>query len=204
MSSFIVGLTGGIASGKSEVSRRFEALGVYVADADIAARRVVEPGPTLDRIAVALGPNVIGADGQLNRGYVRELVFGDADKRKQLEAITHPAIRQLLHDECHSASSCYAIAVIPLLAEAGGKQQYPWLDRIAVVDTSRATQHRRLTRRDTIDDALAERMIVAQATREQRLAIADDVITNDGEPEQMDIRILALHQQWLGLAKAAE
>lgn len=201
MSDFIVGLTGGVASGKSEVSRRFEALGIVVADADIAAREVVAPGsPALAEIAELFGPGTLLADGSLDRARLRERIFANADDRRALEAITHPAIRARVRSLCEAASSPYAIAAIPLLTEAGGKPTYPWLDRILVVDTSEAVQHARLQRRDSIDAALAQRMIEAQATRAQRLAVADDVIVNDGLPDDLQAPIEALDRRYRELA----
>ena len=203
MSHFIIGLTGGIASGKSEVSRRFEALGIAVADADVAAREVVAPGtPGLARIVERFGADVVQPDGQLDRARLRERVFADSTERRALEAITHPAIRQRLMDVCTAAQSPYAIAAIPLLTEAGGRSSYPWLDRILVVDTPVATQHARLLQRDNISVELAERMIQAQASREQRLALADDVIVNDGHPDALQAHIEALDQRYRALASA--
>ncbi|MGH8043940.1 MAG: dephospho-CoA kinase, partial [Stenotrophomonas sp.] len=135
MSQFVIGLTGGVAAGKSEVSRRFEALGITVADADLAARAVVAPGSEgLARIVAHFGSEILLADGQLDRAALRERIFASAQERQALEAITHPAIRQLLRQTCEQAPGPYAVAAIPLLAEAGGRQQYPWLDRILVVD----------------------------------------------------------------------
>jgi dephospho-CoA kinase len=196
MSDFIVGLTGGIASGKSEVGRRFEALGVIVVDADVVARQVVEPGPVLSRIAERFGSGILQTDGRLDRRALRELVFADQELRRALEAITHPEIRIRLHQACQAASSPYAIAAIPLLVEAGGYAIYPWLDRILLVDAPVALQRERLMLRDGIDDALAERMINAQASREQRLAMADDVIANDGDAGELGKHVLALDRHY--------
>ncbi|WP_313494512.1 dephospho-CoA kinase [Stenotrophomonas sp.] len=201
MSSFIVGLTGGIASGKSEVSRRFEALGIAVADADVAAREVVAIGsPGLAAIAELFGADVLQADGSLDRAYLRQRVFANPDERRALEAITHPAIRARVRSLCEAAPSPYAIAAIPLLTEAGGRSTYPWLQRILVVDTPEEVQHARLLSRDSIDAALAERMIQAQASRTQRLALADDVIINDGHPDALQVHIEALDARYRELA----
>jgi dephospho-CoA kinase len=201
MSDFIVGLTGGIASGKSEVGRRFEALGVAVVDADAVAREVVEPGPILSRIAARFGTSILQADGRLDRRALRELVFADQELRRALEAITHPEIRIRLQQACQAASGPYAIAAIPLLTEAGGRVSYPWLDRILLVDAPVALQRERLMVRDGIDDALAERMINAQASREQRFAIADDVIANDGNPDKLERHVAALDCHYRELAQ---
>ncbi len=202
MSGFIIGLTGGVASGKSEVGRRFEALGIHLADADVAARQVVEPGPALDRIAEVFGPGILLADGTLDRRALREIVFADAQARQQLEAITHPAIRALLREACATADGPYAIAAIPLLAEAGGRQAYPWIDRVLVVDAPEAVQHARLMQRDGIDDELAGRMIAAQALRKERLAMADDVVVNDGHPSHLDAAVAELDARYRALARA--
>ncbi|WP_448134275.1 dephospho-CoA kinase [Stenotrophomonas rhizophila] len=201
MSSYIIGLTGGIAAGKSELSRRFEALGITVADADVAARDVVAPGSEgLARITAHFGPDILLADGQLDRAALRERIFASAQERQALEAITHPAIRQRLRATCEQATGPYAMAAIPLLAEAGGRQQYPWLDRVLVVDVPVAVQHARLLQRDGITAELADRMIAAQASREQRLALADDVVVNDGQPEHLQAKVEQLDRLYHELA----
>ena len=198
MSRFIVGLTGGIASGKSEVTRRFEALGIVVADADVAAREVVAPGsPALEQISRRFGSAMLLADGTLDRARLREHVFGNDEERRALEAITHPAIRTRVREACQAAESPYAIAAVPLLAEAGGRATYPWLDRIVVVDAAETVRHARLLQRDSIDTALATRMIQAQASRAQRLELADDVIVNDGDPAHLDAAVADLHARYL-------
>lgn len=145
MSKFIIGLTGGVAAGKSEVTRRFEARGIAIADADLAARQVVEPGqPALARVVETFGADVLQADGRLDRHRLREHVFADADARHRLEAILHPAIREHLAVQCRNAAGPYAIAAIPLLTEVGGRSAYPWLDRILLVDAPLELQHARL------------------------------------------------------------
>src|SRR5688572_6382264 len=171
MSGYIIGVTGGVASGKSEVTRRFEALGVVVADADIAARAAVAPGsPGLASIVAEFGESVLAGDGSLDRTAMRQRVFNDEAARRRLELIVHPLVRTQLRHECEAAPGPYAIAAIPLLAEGGGRASYPWLQRILVVDVPVDVQHARLMQRDGIDDALADRMIAAQASRSQRLA----------------------------------
>jgi dephospho-CoA kinase len=201
MSSYIIGLTGGIAAGKSELSRRFEALGITVADADLAARDVVAPGSEgLARITAHFGAGILRADGQLDRAALRERIFASAQERQALEAITHPAIRQQLRTTCEQATGPYAMAAIPLLTEAGGRQQYPWLDRVLVVDVPVAVQHARLLQRDGITAELADRMIAAQASREQRLALADDVVVNDGQPEHLQAKVEQLDRLYRQLA----
>lgn len=201
MSNFIVGLTGGIASGKSEVSRRFEALGIVVADADIAAREVVAQGsPVLAEITKRFGADILLADGSLDRARLRQHVFANTEERRALEAITHPAIRARVREICDAAESPYAIAAIPLLTEVGGRAAYDWLDRILVVDAPEAVQQARLLRRDNIDAALADRMILAQASRAQRLALADDVVVNDGHPDHLQVHIESLDRKYRELA----
>lgn len=201
MSHYIIAITGGVASGKSEVTRRFEARGIAVADADIAARTAVAPGSAgLAAVVAVFGESVLDASGGLDRRAMRERVFGDEAARRQLESIIHPLVRAELRRECEAAGSAYAIAAIPLLAEGGGRNAYPWLQRILVVDAAPEVQRARLIRRDGIEVALAERMIAAQASRAQRLAIADDVIVNDGELDALDEQIAALDRLYRSLA----
>ena len=200
MSNYFIGLTGGIASGKSALEREFTARGIFVADADLIARQIVEPGqPALAAVAAHFGPSVLAADGRLDRAGLRARVFADEAARRALEAILHPIIRGTLQEQCRAADSPYAIAAIPLLAEGGGRSAYPWLDRILVVDVPPALQKSRLMQRDGIDAALAERMLAAQASRAQRLALADDLVINDQSlahlqeaAEELDARYRAL------------
>jgi dephospho-CoA kinase len=201
MSAYVIGLTGGIASGKTAVSRRFEALGVEVADADAAARDAVAIGSDgLADVVDMFGPGVLAGDGNLDRPAMRKRVFADPDARKRLEGIIHPRVRELLHDACHRAQGPYVVAAVPLLAEAGGRRAYPWLQRILVVDVPEAVQLARLLQRDGIDEALARGMIAAQATRAQRLAIADDVLVNDGPIDGLDAHVAALDRLYRQLA----
>ncbi|TKR29800.1 dephospho-CoA kinase [Luteimonas gilva] len=201
MSEFIVGLTGGVASGKTAATRCFEALGVFVADADVAAREAVALGSEgLDEVVAVFGADVLDASGALDRAAMRRIVFADEAARKRLEAIVHPRVRKALRAACEAAPSTYAIAAIPLLAEGGGRGAYPWLDRILVIDVPRETQIERLMRRDGVDAALAEKMLAAQSNREQRLAIADDVVVNAGSLQALEARIAELHARYLALA----
>ncbi|WP_411832959.1 dephospho-CoA kinase [Pseudoxanthomonas mexicana] len=209
MTHYIIGLTGGIASGKSAVEKAFVARGVVVADADLIAREVVEPGqPALQAVVARFGPGVLQADGRLDRAALRARVFADEAERRALEGLLHPVIRRRLHDTCRSAPGPYSVAMVPLLAEArseageGGRAAYPWLDRILVIDVPEATQHARLMRRDGIDAALAGRMIAAQATRVQRLAIADDILVNDGDLEHLAEAVAGLDARYRALALA--
>src|SRR5690606_22760202 len=209
MTNFIVGLTGGVASGESVVTRRFEALGVTVAGADVAARDAVGVGSGgLAAVVATFGPEVLAADGSLDRPAMRRRVFADDAARLALEAIVHPRVRALLRAQCDAAPGPYAIAAIPLLAEAlpgldggeGGRAVYPWLQRVLVVDVPVELQRARLLARDGIDETLTDRMIAAQATRQQRLAIADDVIVNDGGLEDLARHVAALDTRYRMLA----
>jgi dephospho-CoA kinase len=201
MTAYVVGLTGGVASGKSEVARRFEALRVTVVDADVAAREAVAPGSEgLIAIVAAFGTGALAADGSLDRMAMRRRVFADDDARRTLEGILHPRVRVALREACLGAAGPYAIAAIPLLAEGGGRDAYPWLDRILVVVVARERQLVLLLRRDGIDQDLAEGMLAAQASREARLAIADDILVNDAGLDALDRHVAALHAQYLALA----
>jgi len=204
MSGFVLGLTGGVASGKSTVEALFRALGVVIADADAAARAAVAADtPGLGEVVEAFGPEVLAADGGLDRVAMRRRVFADPQARRRLEAIVHPRVRAALHAECTAADGPYAIASIPLLAEGGGRHAYPWLQRILVIDVAPETQLLRLLRRDGIDLALARSMIAAQATRAQRLAIADDVLSNETAPEALRPHVIALDRLYRKLAAEA-
>lgn len=201
MHAYVVGITGGIASGKSAVARLFADLGVTVADADVAARAIVQPGqPALQEIVDAFGTDVLLADGTLDRGLLRRRIFVDPLARHSLERITHPRIRALLEAQCRAAPGPYVIAAIPLLAETGVAASYPWLRRILVVDASVDLQRARLVGRDGIDEALASQMISAQASRGQRLALATDVLLNDGALQDLDAPVLRLDFRYRRLA----
>ncbi len=203
MSRFVVGLTGGVASGKSTVAAEFARLGVTIADADHAARAVVARGSEgLAEVVAAFGPGVLTATGDLDRRAMRARVFADAEARKCLEAIIHPRVRRRLMADCAAAEGDYAIAVIPLLAEGGGRAAYPWLSRILVVDVPEAVQQARLVQRDGIGSALARQMLDAQATRDARLAIADDVIANHGPREALTAAVAVLDARYRALAAA--
>ena len=193
-----VGLTGGIASGKSTVADLFAALGVPVIDTDIIAREVVEPGqPALDEIRAEFGEGVLAADGGLDRARMRELVFSDHELRRTLEAILHPRIGAAAIDQASAAGGVYQIIVVPLLTESALKDA---MHRILVVDCSEETQLQRLLKRDTETVAQAQRILAAQASREERLAIADDVITNDASLDELRNQVTALHHRYLELA----
>lgn len=200
MARFVVGLTGGIASGKTTVAQLFAARGIAVADADEAARAAVAPGSDgLGEVVAAFGPDVLASDGSLDRAAMRRHVFHDEAARRRLEAIVHPRVRTLLQEACTAAASPYAIAAIPLLAESG-RATYPWLARVLVVDAPVELQRARLQARDGIDAALADRMLAAQAPRSARLAMADDIIVNDGDAGALDAHVAALDRRYRALA----
>jgi dephospho-CoA kinase len=194
-----VALTGGIATGKSATTARFAGLGAPVFDADVIARDVVAAGqPALGEIAAAFGRETVTADGELDRARVREIVFADARARRRLESIIHPRVRVALLSQIQACTATYCVLAIPLLVEC--RADYLWVDRVVTTDAPRATQLRRLMQRPGIDEAMAQRMLDAQATREQRLALADDVIDNTGPLQALDAAVLRLHKRYLALA----
>lgn len=200
MSTFVVGLTGGIGSGKSAVSERFERLGIKVVDADLASRAVVEPGrPALKAIEEHFGAGVIAADGTLNRPALRKLVFEDEAERRWLEALTHPLINQYLAEALGNATSPYVILAHPLLVETG---QTRVCQRVLVVDVPEALQVQRTMARDDNPESQVRAIMAAQASREQRLAAADDVIVNDQDLSHLDREVARLHALYLELAAA--
>ena len=203
MSDYFIGLTGGIASGKSALEKAFAKQGVVVGDADLLAREVVAPGePALAAVVERFGRDVLQADGQLDRAALRVRVFGDPEQRRALEAILHPAIRARLEAICRAAPGPYAIATVPLLTEGGGRAAYPWLHRILVVDTPAAVQKARLMQRNGIDAALADQMMAAQASRAERLALADDIVVNDGDLAHLQRAADQLHARYVALASS--
>ncbi|MES2490126.1 MAG: dephospho-CoA kinase [Pseudomonadota bacterium] len=200
MSQLTVGLTGGIASGKSLVESQFRALGVPVLDADQVSRDVVAPpSPALDQIAERFGAEFITAEGTLDRRRMRELVFSDASAKLRLEAILHPHIRQRLLQWRDSQTAPYCIISVAILLEAG---MQTLVDRVLVVDVPVETQMTRLTVRDGIAETLASSMIAAQTHRQVRLDAAHDVIQNIGTPEQTQLEVAQLHRLYLQLAGA--
>jgi dephospho-CoA kinase len=207
VAAFAVAVTGGIASGKSAVAERFAQRGIVVADADVAARAVVAPGePALAEIAARFGARALLGDGTLDRAWLRAHAFADATARRELEAITHPRIRAALLAQAQAAAGPYVLVAIPLLVEGGGRAAYPWLRRILVVDAPEALQLARLRARDGVDEALARRMLAAQASRARRWAEADDVIVNDGAEAALDpavARLDALYRRMAGAAARA-
>jgi dephospho-CoA kinase len=198
---FVVAIGGGIASGKTAVADAFVRRGVDCHDADVAARAVVAPGqPALAEITTRFGPQALQADGSLDRAAMRRRVFGDDDARHALEAIVHPRARDWLRARVAADPGPYCLLAIPLLAETW--PAYAWVDRVLIVDVAPEVQLERLQRRDAVERELALKMIAAQATRAQRLAIATDVVDNSGTLEQLDDAVDALHSKFLRLASA--
>lgn len=198
-----IGLTGGIASGKSTVARLFAGLGVPVIDTDELAREVVQPGSAgLAEIVAAFGPEVLDAGGALDRRRLRALVFADEGARARLEAITHPRIEAATLAAAARAGGPYQLLVVPLLVEAGFERH---VDRVLLVDCAPETQLRRLLARDAENPAQAQRMLAAQLDRASRQRHADDIIRNEDEAAQtLQAQVQALHRRYLALADAAQ
>jgi dephospho-CoA kinase len=198
---YTVALTGGIGSGKSTVADEFAHLGVAVIDADIIARQVVEPGtPALLAIAAQFGPQMINDDGSLDRRRLRERIFANNEDKAWLNALLHPLIQQETRRQMQAATSPYLLWVVPLLVE---NRLTDKADRVLVVDVPRETQIERTIRRDGVSREHAEHILAAQATREQRLAAADDVIENMGPADAVASHVARLHEKYLMLASQA-
>jgi len=197
---FSVVLTGGIASGKTTVSDLFEELGVPVIDTDRIARELVEPGkPALKAIVKRFGPDYLDGEGQLDRRKMRTAIFTDPEARTRLENILHPLIGNEVIHRISALDADYCIIVIPLYANSGA---YEWVDRVLVVDAEEETQIARVMERDQINRAQAEAILASQASRQERLALADDVILNEGPLEQLAARVQELHARYLALANS--
>jgi len=191
----IVGLTGGIGSGKSTVADFFQQLGIPVIDADIIAHTLVEPGqPALVEIIKAFGPDSADASGVLDRNRLRKLVFSDPAQRHRLEAILHPKIRRKIIDLTTNIQTPYCIVVIPLLLET---DQRDLVDRILVVDTGVDNQIKRVTLRNDLPRHETMAIITTQASRERRLAAADEVIDNNGSLADLEYQVRAQHEKYL-------
>ncbi|EQB8710667.1 dephospho-CoA kinase [Klebsiella aerogenes] len=198
---YTVALTGGIGSGKSTVADEFAYLGVTVIDADIIARQVVEPGtPALLAIAERFGPQMINDDGSLNRRRLRERIFAHSEDKAWLNALLHPLIQQETRRQMQASTSPYLLWVVPLLVE---NRLTDKADRVLVVDVPKETQIERTIRRDGVSREHAEHILAAQATREQRLAAADDVIENMGSADAVASHVARLHEKYLMLASQA-
>jgi dephospho-CoA kinase len=198
---FVVVLTGGIAAGKTAVSRLFERLGATVIDTDVIARELVEPGqPLLSSIVGVFGREMLDAYGRLKRKKLREIIFADAEKRARLEAVMHPRIGEEALRRITRVSQPYCLLVIPLLVETDGKSI---ADRVLVVDADDAVRLRRLMERDGATRAEADAAFAAQAGRQERLEIADDIIDNSGGLASLEAQVATLHKRYLRMAKQA-
>jgi dephospho-CoA kinase len=194
-----IGLTGGIASGKSTVAQRFLDLGVPVIDADEVARAVVAPGtPGLVAVIERFGPSVVAKNGELDRRALRDLIFSDSGSRRALEAILHPLIRADMEQRAESATGSYIVMSIPLLVEGGSRNQ---VDRILVVDVEEEMQLQRLMKRDGGSLEQARAILASQASRSARLAAADDVLSNAGTVTDLRQAVDRLHEQYLRLSQ---
>ena len=201
---FRLGLTGGIGSGKTQVANLLADLGASVIDTDLIAHQLTAAGGrAIEPIQKAFGDEVIEASGALNRARMRELVFAEPARRAELEAILHPLIGQPARQEAEQAVGLYVVFVVPLLVESGRWRQQ--IDRLCVVDCDQETQIERVQARSGIELVTIQRILAAQATREQRLAVADDVIDNSKTVslEALKKQVLVLHQGWCNLAKVA-
>jgi dephospho-CoA kinase len=195
-----IGLTGGIASGKSTVSQRFAELGVAVIDADVAARAVAERGtPGLAQVVKRFGEGILSPNGELDRPALRELIFNDPAARRDLDAILHPLIRVHMEQQAAAAAGPYLIMAIPLLIEGGGSRER--LDRILVVDVDEAKQLQRVQARDRVSMEQARAILGSQASRTARLEAADDVLQNGGTVAELRQAVDRLHERYLKLAQ---
>jgi len=191
----VVGLTGGIGSGKSVAAQTFRALGIQVVDADALAREVVLPGrPALSKIAERFGSEIILSDGSLDRAALRTIVFSDPEQKTWLEHLLHPQIAELLQRRLNEAASAYVVLESPLLLET---DQHSLVDRILVIDVSEEIQLARALERDGSDAGIIRSIIASQVDRTERVCRADDVVLNEGSPEQLDEAIRSLHSQYI-------
>lgn len=198
----VIGLTGGIGSGKSAVADLFADLGAAIVDTDLIAHDLTGPaGKAMPAIERAFGPDVVAPDGSLDRRRMRELAFSSSSNRERLEAILHPLIRQISSELVAHADGAYVILVVPLLVESGTYRDR--VDRVLVVDCATETQIARTMARSGLTREATERIIAAQATRARRLAAADDVIDNEGPRPALAPQVEALHEKYLALAAQA-
>ncbi|MEP6389315.1 MAG: dephospho-CoA kinase [Halioglobus sp.] len=197
--NLVIGMTGGIGSGKSAVTSRFEAIGITVVDADLASRVVVEPGkPALEAIRDHFGADVITQTGVLDRAKLRSLVFANPEERVWLEELTHPLIGQEITDQLAASTSPYTILSSPLLLETQQKQR---ADTIVVVDVPEEVQLERTIARDNNDADQVKRIMAAQMSRKDRLALADIVIDNNKPLAELDSVVADLHREFLEQAE---
>ena len=199
MSDYVVGISGGIGSGKTTVTDLFVKLGIDVIDADVIAREVVEPGtPALKAIFDKFGESVLDESGRLNRAKLRTLVFEDVEIKNWLNQLLHPAIRHQMLLQTQQAKSAYCLLSVPLLVES---KIYSLVDRVVIVDVDEQTQLQRTLLRDKTNEQQIRAIMSAQATRQQRLAVADDVIDNNGNSEDLVEKVAQLHKHYLQLAQ---
>ncbi len=198
--TFVVGLTGGIASGKTTVANLFQQhFAIDVVDADVAAREVVEPNSTgLNALKQRYGDKIILADGRLNRSELREIIFSDEKEKRWVNQLLHPLIRQRMCEQLAAVTSPYALLVIPLMVENGLQTM---ADRVLVIDVDEALQIERTMNRDHVSQQQAQSILASQADRQQRLAIADDVIKNNAKNQKLLPQITELHQKYLALCR---
>lgn len=197
LTPWILGLTGGIGSGKTAAARCFSELGVHVVDADQAARWVVEPGqPALEEIVQRFGVEILQPNGTLNRAALRQRIFQEAEQRRWLESVLHPRIQIAIDEHLAQAQSPYAILVSPLLIESGQSQQ---TQRVLVVDVPESVQIARTMARDQVDEAQVQAIINAQMSRPERLRQAHDVLVNQHSPEHLAQEVKRLHEFYLSL-----
>ena len=190
----VVGLTGGIGSGKSAVTKIFEGLGVKVVDADVASRQPVMKGePALKKIAEKFGANILTSEGELDRRKLREIIFNDNSAKDWLENLLHPLIHQILIDDLTSASSNYAILVSPLLFETNQKDL---CSKTIVVDTSEDRQIDRTSKRDNVEPSQVKLIIDSQIDRESRNELADIIILNDGSLQELEEKVKKFHEDF--------
>lgn len=199
---YVVGLTGGIASGKTLISDEFSRLGVPIIDTDVIAHNLVKPGqPALKEIERVFGSDIIDESGRLKRRDLRILIFSNSAKRAKLESILHPRIKWEVRNAIAREVAAYCILVIPLLAD---RVSYPQLNRVLVIDVDPETQIKRLMARDSCDRDQAKKALSAQISRKQRQKIADDVLENSGSQALARMKVASLHEKYLRLsAKAA-
>ena len=201
MSDYFVGVSGGIGSGKTTVTDLFAKQGIEIIDADVIARQVVEPGsPALKKIIAKFGDSIVDQAGFLQRAKLRELVFSDAKLQSWLNQLLHPLIRQQMVEQMRRAASPYCILSVPLLVE---NKLHHLVDRVLIVDVREETQLQRTLQRDQGSAAQIKAIMHAQATRQQRLAIDDEVINNEGQPQDLLAQVEQLHETYLQLARKA-
>jgi len=197
--TLVIGLTGGIGSGKSAASAQFAELGITVVDADVVARQVVEPGSqALKQIGAHFGSSVITGDGALDRRALRTRVFSEPKEKQWLENLLHPLIRDEIRRQLAASASAYTLLVSPLLLETG---QHEMSDRILVVDVPEALQLSRTALRDSTSESEVAAIMAAQMKRDERLSRADDIIVNDSNLEHLHSEVLRLHEKYSELAR---